>query len=55
MIENVKELLRAHEGLEQALEEELTVKMTKDSLVEMNLTVGSKVYLTFKSTAVEVF
>ena len=35
--------------------EDLTVKMTKDSLSEMNLTVGSKVYLTFKSTAVEVF
>ena len=35
--------------------EELTVKMTKDSLSEMNLAVGSKVYLTFKSTAVEVF
>ena len=35
--------------------EELTVKITRDSLSEMNLTVGSKVYLTFKSTAVEVF
>ena len=35
--------------------EDLTVKITKDSLSEMNLTVGSKVYLTFKSTAVEVF
>lgn len=35
--------------------EELTVKMTKDSLSEMNLAVGSKVCLTFKSTAVEVF
>jgi tungstate transport system ATP-binding protein len=35
--------------------EELTVKITKDSLSEMNLTVGSRVYLTFKSTAVEVF
>jgi tungstate transport system ATP-binding protein len=35
--------------------EELTVKMTKDSLSEMKLTVGSRVYLTFKSTAVEVF
>lgn len=35
--------------------EEMTVKMTKKSLSEMNLTVGSKVYLTFKSTAVEVF
>jgi len=35
--------------------EELTVKITKDSLSEMHLTVGSKVYLTFKSTAVEVF
>ena len=29
MIENVKELLRAHEGLEQALEEELTVKLER--------------------------
>jgi molybdopterin-binding protein len=36
-------------------EEDLTVRITKDSLSEMNLTVGSKVYLTFKSTAVEVF
>ena len=35
--------------------EELTVKITRDSLSEMNLTVGSTVYLTFKSTAVEVF
>lgn len=35
--------------------EDLTVRITKDSLSEMNLTVGSKVYLTFKSTAVEVF
>jgi len=35
--------------------EELTVKITKHSLSEMNLTIGSKVYLTFKSTAVEVF
>jgi tungstate transport system ATP-binding protein len=35
--------------------EELTVKITKGSLCEMNLTVGRKVYLTFKSTAVEVF
>jgi len=35
--------------------EELTVKITKASLSEMKLTVGSKVCLTFKSTAVEVF
>ena len=35
--------------------EEFSVKMTKDSLSEMNLTVGSTVYLTFKSTAVEIF
>ena len=35
--------------------EDLTVRITKDSLSEMNLTVGCKVYLTFKSTAVEVF
>lgn len=35
--------------------EELTVKMTKESLSEMNLTVGSRVYLTFKSSAVEIF
>jgi len=31
------------------------VKITKESFVEMKLSVGSHVYLTFKSTAVEVF
>ena len=35
--------------------EELKVKITKESFAEMKLSVGSKVYLTFKSTAVEVF
>jgi len=36
-------------------EEHFKVKITKESFVEMKLSVGSKVYLTFKSTAVEVF
>jgi molybdopterin-binding protein len=35
--------------------EELKVKITKESFTEMKLSLGSKVYLTFKSTAVEVF
>ena len=35
--------------------EEFTVKVTRDSLTEMHMTVGSRVYLTFKSTAVQVF
>jgi tungstate transport system ATP-binding protein len=35
--------------------EDFKVKMTRDSFQEMKLTVGSKVYITFKSTAVEVF
>jgi len=35
--------------------EDFTVKVTKNSLAEMNITVGSTVYLTFKSTAVQVF
>lgn len=35
--------------------EELKVKITKESFVEMKLSVGNKIYLTFKSTAVEVF
>ncbi len=35
--------------------EEFTAKITRDSLAEMQLTLGSTVYLTFKSTAVEVF
>jgi len=35
--------------------EELKVKITKESFAEMKLSIGSKVYLTFKSTAVEVF
>ena len=35
--------------------EEFTVKVTRDSLAEMNISVGSAVYLTFKSTAVQVF
>lgn len=29
MIENVKKLLKVHEGLEQALEEELAVKLLR--------------------------
>lgn len=35
--------------------EDFTVKVTRDSLREMEITVGTNVYLTFKSTAVEVF
>ncbi len=35
--------------------EEVKVKITKESFVEMKLSVGSNVYLTFKSTAVEIF
>ena len=35
--------------------EELKVKITKESFIEMKLSIGSKVYLSFKSTAVEVF
>ena len=35
--------------------EELSVKITKESFAEMKLNVGSNIYLTFKSTAVEVF
>jgi tungstate transport system ATP-binding protein len=35
--------------------EEFTVKVTKESLAELNITVGNTVYLTFKSTAVQVF
>ena len=35
--------------------EALKVKMTKDSLREMGLRLGDTVYLTFKSTAVEIF
>jgi tungstate transport system ATP-binding protein len=35
--------------------EDFTVKVTSDSLREMKLTVGSTVYLTFKTTAVQVF
>jgi tungstate transport system ATP-binding protein len=35
--------------------EDFTVKMTRDSLREMEITVGTNVYLTFKTTAVEVF
>jgi tungstate transport system ATP-binding protein len=35
--------------------EDFTVKVTRDSLLEMKITVGSDVYLTFKSTAVQVF
>jgi len=33
----------------------LSVKITKESLSEMKLSIGSKVYLSFKSTAVEIF
>ena len=35
--------------------EEFTVKVTRESLFEMHITVGSSIYLTFKSTAVQVF
>ena len=35
--------------------EELIVKITKESFLEMKLTIGSNVYLSFKSTAVEIF
>ena len=35
--------------------EDFTVKVTRDSLREMKLTVGSRVYLTFKTTSVQVF
>jgi tungstate transport system ATP-binding protein len=35
--------------------EKLTVKVTKKSFQEMRLNVGSRVYLTFKSSSVEVF
>jgi tungstate transport system ATP-binding protein len=35
--------------------EKLTVKVTKKSFQEMGLNVGSRVYLTFKSSSVEVF
>jgi len=35
--------------------EQFKVKITKESFIEMKLSVGGKVYLTFKSTAVEVF
>ena len=35
--------------------EEFKVKITKASFVEMKLSAGSNVYLTFKSTAVEIF
>lgn len=35
--------------------EEFKVKITKESFVEMKLSVGSNVYLTFKSTTVEIF
>ena len=35
--------------------EAMKVKITKESFVEMKLSVGSNVYLTFKSTAVEIF
>ena len=35
--------------------EEFKVKITKESFVEMKLSVGSNVYLTFKSSAVEIF
>ena len=35
--------------------EDFTVKITRDSLREMKLTVGSTVYVTFKTTAVQVF
>ena len=35
--------------------EELKVKITKESFIEMKLSIGSEVYLSFKSTAVEVF
>ena len=35
--------------------EELKVEITKNSFTEMKLSIGSKVYLSFKSTAVEIF
>jgi len=35
--------------------EDFTVKVTRDSLIEMQLTVGSTVYLAFKTSAVQVF
>jgi tungstate transport system ATP-binding protein len=35
--------------------EDFIVKVTRESLVEMKLSVGSTVYLTFKTTAVQVF
>jgi tungstate transport system ATP-binding protein len=35
--------------------EEFKVTITKESFFEMKLSVGSNVYLTFKSTAVEIF
>ena len=35
--------------------EEFMVEITKQSFAEMNLSIGSNVYLSFKSTAVEIF
>ncbi len=42
-------------SLEVDAGEKLTVKITKKSFQEMNLNLGSSVYLTFKSSSVEVF